>query len=63
MADGLSVLVASLEDVIRSKEAVGALLVGTPPYSRMMDGVHVLMGKEVLALKKKYATKWNLSTV
>ena len=63
VADGLSVPVASLEDVIRSKEAVGALLVGTPPYSRMMDGVHVLMCKEVLALRKKYATKWNLSTV
>ena len=62
VAEGLSVPVASLKDVIRSKEAVGALVVGTPPYSRMMDGVHVLMGEETLTLRKKYGTKWNLAT-
>ena len=53
VADGLSVAVASLEDVICSKQAVGALIVGTPPYSRMVDGVHVLMCNETLALRKK----------
>ncbi|MDE0232117.1 MAG: hypothetical protein OXI56_09315 [bacterium] len=61
VADGLSVWVAAMEDVICSKEAVGELIVGTPPYGRMMDGVHVLMCKETLALRKKYGTKWNLS--
>ncbi len=39
VADGLSVRVAAMEDVICSKEAVGELIVGTPPYGRMMDGV------------------------
>ena len=37
------------------KEAVGALIVGRPPYSRMMDGLHVLMCKETLAARKKQA--------
>ena len=54
LGDGLSVWVASLEDVIRSKETVGNLIVGEKPYSRMMDGVHVLMCKETLAAKVKY---------
>ena len=61
LADGLSVWVATLEDVICSKETVGELIVGTPPYGRMMDGVHVLMCKETLALEEKYGTEWNLS--
>ena len=46
--------------MICSKQAVGGLIVGTPPYSRMVDGVHVLMCNETLALKKKYGIKWNL---
>lgn len=51
IAEGLAVAVASLEVVIRSKEAVGAMIVGEPPYSRMMDRVHVRMCKETLAAK------------
>ena len=51
----MSVWVASMEDVIRSKEAVGALITRRPPYNRMMDGVHILMCKETLAARKKQA--------
>ena len=56
VAEGLSVSVAALEDVIRSKETVGDLIAGEMPYGRMMDGVHVLMCKETLAARKKYTT-------
>ena len=61
VAEGLSVPVASLEDVIRSKEAMSDMS-QRPRHSRTMDKLHVLMGKETLALRKKYATKRNLST-
>ena len=54
------VRVASLRDVVRSKEAVGDLIVGDAPYSRMVDGLHVLMCRETLNAKAKYGgTKWN----
>ena len=58
--EGLVVWVASLEDVIRSKEAMRNMT-GRSSHSRTMDNLHVLMGKETLALRKKYASKWNLS--
>ena len=61
VAEGLSVPVASLEDVIRSKETMTDMT-ERPRHSRTMDSLHVLMGKETLALRKKYGTKWNLTT-
>jgi hypothetical protein len=60
VAEGLLVWVASLEDVIRSKEAMRDMP-GRSRSSLTMDGLHVLMGKETLMLRKKYASKWNLS--
>ena len=60
--EGLAVSVASLEDVICSKEAMKDLP-GRSSHSRTMDGLHVMMGKETLALRRKYGTKWKLSTV
>ena len=48
----LVVWVASLEDVIRSKEAMGDMT-GRSSHSRTRDGLHVLMGNETLALRKK----------
>lgn len=58
--EGLVVWVASLEDVIRSKEAMSDMAERSS-HSRTMDGLHVLMGNETLKLRKKYASKWNLS--
>ena len=58
--DGLVVPVASLEDVIRSKEAMRDLPERALP-NRTMDNLHVLMGKETLALKEKYAARWQIS--
>ena len=60
VAAGLTVAVASLESVIRSKKA----MVGMAGRSRRRheaDGLHVLMGEETLALAKKYGAEWNLS--
>ena len=62
VAEGLVVSVASLEDVIRSKEAMRNMP-GRSSHSRTMDGLHVMMCKETLALRKKYGAAWNLSTV
>ena len=59
--EGLFVWVASLEDVIRSKEAASRLP-DRPSHCRTMDGLHVLMCKETLMNRTKYAEKWNLST-
>lgn len=61
VAAGLTVSVASLETVIRSKKAM-VNLAERIPRRRAMDGLHVLMGEETLALAKKYSAKWNLST-
>ena len=61
VAAGLTVSVASLESVIRSKKAM-ADLAERIPRRRTMDGLHVLMGEETLALAKKYGAKWSLST-
>ena len=61
VADGLSVQVASLEDVICSKEVVSDTP-ERPRHNRTMDRLHILMGKETLTIKEKYAAKWNLST-
>ena len=58
--EGLAVWVTLLEDVIRSKEAMGDMT-GRSSHSRTRDGLHVLMGNETLALRKKHASKWNLS--
>jgi len=58
--EGLVVWVASLEEVIRSKEAMTDMT-GRSSHSRTMDRLHVLMGKETLILKEKYASRWNLS--
>ena len=58
--EGLVVVVASLEDVIHSKEVMRDMD-GRSSHSRTMDSLHVLMGKETLALRKKYASRWNLS--
>ena len=60
VAAGLTVSVASLGSVIRSKKAM-ADLTERIPRRRTMDGLHVLMGEETLALAKKYGAKWNLS--
>lgn len=62
VAEGLVVPVASLEDVIRSKEAMKNMP-GRPDHSRTMDGLHVMMGKETLALRNKYGAKWKLSSI
>lgn len=59
VSEGLVVWVASLEDVIRSKEAMTDMP-GRSTHSRTMDNLHVLMSKETLALRKKYASRWNL---
>ena len=61
VAEGLVVSVASLEDVINSKEAMRDMS-ERPLHNRTMDSLHVLMGREVLALRKKYGARWNLST-
>lgn len=61
VADGLTVAVASLESVIRSKKAM-VDMVGRPLHRRTMDGLHVLMGEETLALAKKYGARWKVST-
>ena len=58
---GLVVSVASLKTVIRSKKAM-VTLAERIPRRRTMDGLHVLMGEETLALAGKYGAKWNLST-
>ena len=52
---GLEIRVASLQDVIRSKEMVGGLIVGETPYSRKIDELHVLMCRETLNVKAKYS--------
>ena len=49
-----------LEDVIRNKEAMSDVTQRSS-HSRTMGGLHVLMGRETLALRKKYASKWDLS--
>ena len=56
----LVVSVASLEDMIRSKEAMKNMT-GRSAHSRTMDALHVLLGNDTLALRKKHASKWNLS--
>ena len=61
VADDLSIWVASLEDVTRSKEAASELE-QRPAYNRTMDKLHVLMCKETLAARTKYADEWNLWT-
>ncbi len=61
VGESLSVWVASMEDVICSKEAA-ARLPDRPSHSRTMDGLHVLMCKETLINRAKYADQWNLST-
>ena len=60
---GLSVWVASIEDVIVSKETVGALYTDREriPSPRMMDAVHVLMCRETLDDMREYAHLWNRS--
>ena len=52
VVDGLAVAVVSLESVIRSKKAMVGMA-ERPRHSRTMDSLHVLMGEESLALKKK----------
>ena len=61
VAEGLTVAVASLESVIRSKKAMSDMA-GRIPRRRTMDGLHVLMGEETLALANKYGAKWKTST-
>ena len=51
VADGLSVQVASLEDVICSKETIRDMP-ERPRHNRTMDRLHVLMGRETLAAKR-----------
>lgn len=60
VGEGLVVWVASLDDVIRSKETMSDMP-GRSSHSRTMDRLHVLMGKETLTLKEKYASRWDLS--
>ena len=62
VAEGLTVAVASLESVIRSKKAM-VDMAGRIPRRRTMDGLHVMMGEETLALAKKYGAKWKIPTV
>lgn len=50
LGEGLSVRVADMEHVIRSKEALG----------RRNDAVHVLMCREVLEVKRRYGKAWSL---
>ena len=53
VSTGFSVSVTSLGDVLRSKEAMR----GWTERSRRsctMDSLHVLMGEETLALRKRY---------
>ena len=54
VSDDLSVWVAALEDVVRNKEAMSNMT-ERPRHSHTMDSLHVLMGKETLAAKKKQA--------
>ena len=55
VSEDLSVWVAALEDVIRNKEAMSDMT-ERPRHSRTMDSLHVLMGKETLAARKKQAS-------
>ena len=50
LTNSLSVWVAALEDVIRSKETVQR----SRPIDRTLDTLHVLMRKETLRAKKRY---------
>lgn len=53
LGGGLSVWVAALEDVIRSKQTLG----------RSLDGVHVLMCQETIRAKEEYGELWNSYTI
>ncbi|MDE0674396.1 MAG: hypothetical protein OXI06_04905 [bacterium] len=60
VADGLVVPIASLQDVISSEEAMKNLP-ERPLPNRTMDNLHMMMGKETLALKEKHSARWQTS--